>query len=65
MSTQTEKRLIYLAELYGPSDECEDAKYKCDFRVDDGDECPCQWASKLNPNWLDKMPNISGADEEN
>lgn len=48
-----EMRLEYLAKEYRPIKECSEANYECDFIVDKSDECPCQWALKLNPDCLD------------
>ena len=46
-------RLEYLARDYRPEDACKEAQYVCDYRVDDTDECPCQWALKLNPDCVE------------
>lgn len=50
-----EQRLEYLAMDFSPADGCKEADFKCDFRADDGNECPCQWALKLNPDCLEKI----------
>ena len=39
-----QERLDYLKTLYRPDPDCIDSKFKCDFRVDDTDMCPCEWA---------------------
>jgi len=50
-----EKRLQWLATEYQPCQDCIDSEFNCDFIVDDSNECPCQWALKLDPDCIEKV----------
>ena len=58
-----EKLLKYLAAAYEPDPLCfdEEVDFKCDFRVDDSDKCPCELVAQIKGvPWQKKNPAPSG-----
>ena len=40
-----EERYEYLMSCYKPNKKlCVEANFKCDYHIDSGDQCPCEWA---------------------
>ena len=40
-------RMVFLCKEYEPNQDCKESNFSCDFRVDDSDQCPCQFVKEF------------------
>ncbi len=47
MTKEQKALLVFLAVAYEPTKDCREARYDCDYHLEDCHECPCAMAFKV------------------